>query len=261
MKLKGIDHIYVLHYFKLTDRLEYLKKFFLENDFQDYTVMYGMEKTCIPERVLELYHDPLQAFDKLEIYHGKQHFFTKTMKLTYAEIANAINHMTAWEKMVSAGHKMCLFIEDDIRFDPDFFRKWNEEIYPQMPTHGMDIAYLHYHTTMPELTTVEGRYGLKMKEGRWWFLTPEYQNRTCASYLLPLATAQQFLKEPTFSLAIDNEMMVWHKVSGHRVYWVDPAPLREASGVEYEVSIKEYRFIPMFYDTYTAIEAAGKLPV
>lgn len=233
MKLTGIDHIYVVHYPKLTERLKYITDFFSQHDFKDYTVLYGMDRDAISSRISDLFYNSDLKSDKMEEW-GLGHS-TEWRNLVSAEIANAINHYTGWEKFIHSDYKNALFIEDDIIFQPKFFELWNSLKIPE----DLDIGYLHAHPLFSS-TQVHVAFGVHLQADKWWFRTPDYKNRSCASYYITKKACQQLYDSLVpFALSIDNEMCLIHKKHRQVVYWLEPGLLTEGSYTKYSGSIPD----------------------
>lgn len=224
--------IYICHYVKLKNRIDYLLPELNKNGFSDIEVIYGIDRDNIPPSELEKFtNDPIHMEARRQ--YGYPHPYDIFAPKEKGVIANFLTHIKIWEKIANGEEEWALVLEDDARVDTNYIKLWNKLI-ETIPA-DMDIAYLHDGCGF----TVEGKLGIKTTPGKFWYPCAVKESRTCCSYMISRQTCQTYLSALyPIVLGVDHELNYLQKKYQSNVYWTSPCIFNEGSGMFYASNMR-----------------------
>lgn len=219
--LKGIDHVYILHYHALTERKKFMETRLLENGITNYTFVNGPDRGVLND-MMRVYYDPKLTKERWTRHYEHDRFICTSPP---SVITNAMGHIHALEKMVESGHSVCLMLEDDCILPSNFVDKWNQFGYP-LPK-DLDIGYIHENGWKDITIFYKNLVDVGIPK---WFKIPEYINKTCAAYVMTQNAAELILSQIIpFSMPIDEELTYCAKICDLNVYWMYRGIVEEGS--------------------------------
>ena len=225
MKFPKINHIYIVHCEKLTERYTYLKKVmdkFFPEDY--YTFSVNTHKDTITDDIIEKYYtlDEDTRNKELRIIGEEQQLEKHISK---GNISCAINHLMIWDEVVRSEYSRVLIIEDDILFLEDTLSYMIEIMAEIDNTH--DIVSLEDGAGL----TVD-KMGIELDENKVIYKIENGRMRCTGAYTITkdaCAKLVGFNKKRKFSLEIDMQIWLYGALKIIDVYWSSPTAFTQGS--------------------------------
>jgi len=210
-----IDHIYVVHYKKLTDRKKYLEetlpKFGIPFEFR------SLYDRSSPELFDSKYFDPSEK--NLKVRNSVVHKTNKPCNIGQAVLcdtdrwlgyrANALEHYKIFEHVaLNTNYQNVLILEDDVQFPPHFSSVL-EHILKVLPP-DYDVCYIGNGCNLQLPYHTDSIVGLH----------PQFHSRCTDSYIITKSSAEKFTKTilPFFGAA-DWDLNYVQALHDLKVYW------------------------------------------
>lgn len=202
----NIDKVYIVHYYKLTERKNDIIERLNANGFTNYEFMSNYPRDIIDDNIIKKYFK----------YDG--------IKLNNTQIAISIEHIEIYRDIINKNYKWALILEDDAYFDNNFSFNLNESL----KTLPSDADYCC-------LTDGCGVHHSPIISGTYWY--KNIYTRTVAGYLINNNFCKKILDSIIpFKTAIDNQLNIEISKLGINAYWREPTLISQLSGFKYNKS-------------------------
>lgn len=219
--------VYVAHYPKLENRLVNLRKSLINAGFsdEDIIVSNGICRTQITQQHINslVNHDAAKEMLFRKVVHplaGSP--LLRTTEPAQAYLANFMNHHSIWNSIAHSNDDYSIVLEDDAILAQDFQTLW-PKLLSSIPR-NLDIAYLNAGCQLTPHTA-----GIRTSPDTLWYEIPDKRSRTCCSYLIHKNCAASMASTKQYISHVDWEMVFYHRILKHNVYWCHPCPFLEGS--------------------------------
>jgi len=224
--------IYICHYYKLAERIEYLKNQFKEKNI-NYEVVCGKDRNELKDQDYSIFSTNPDYNKNRSDYSTTRGNYNILNSSESGVAANFLTHIEIWKKISIGADKYSLVLEDDAVFVDNYDEYWNHAIntFPD----DLDIAYLNEGCGF----TIENKLGLKRSSDKIWYKCDIKETRTCCSYIISKNFCKKLLNNLyPIVLGVDHELNYLQKKLNANVYWTAPAIFYEGSGSKYKSSLR-----------------------
>ncbi len=213
-EMKNKIKIYVLHYKKLIERKEHIKK--------------ELNKHCLSYEFYEKY-------DKEELTKEELQLFDNRLK--DSEKSLLYKHINVYKDIIEKNHNCALLFEDDVILDNNFNEKLSKYI-NQLPD-NWDMLFIgngcNLHIPKKELKDNVYIYKKETKNGSTRCTDSYLIRKKCAEKIIKIVNSNNFFVKKPADWWL-NEIL--HKINAH-VYWCEPTIVSQGTQTKlFESSIK-----------------------
>jgi GR25 family glycosyltransferase involved in LPS biosynthesis len=224
--------VYICHYHKLVERIEYLKNQFKEKNI-NYEIVCGKDRNNLTKEDYSIFSNDL-TYNKNRIdFSPKRGNYNILNDSESGVAANFLTHIEIWKKILNGDEEYSVVLEDDAIFVDNYTQHWDKAMntFPE----NLDIAYLHEGCGF----TIENKLGLERNVDKIWYNCNIKETRTCCSYIISKKFCKKLLDNLyPIVLGVDHELNYLQQKLNANVYWTAPAIFYEGSGSNYQSSLR-----------------------
>jgi GR25 family glycosyltransferase involved in LPS biosynthesis len=224
--------VYICHYHKLVERIEYLKNQFKEKNI-NYEIVCGKDRNDLTKEDYSIFSNDMTYNKNRADFSPKRGNYNILNDAESGVAANFLTHIEIWKKILNGDEEYSLVLEDDAIFVDNYTQHWDEAM-NTFPA-DLDIAYLHEGCGF----TIENKLGLERNADKIWYTCNIKETRTCCSYIISKKFCKKLLDNLyPIVLGVDHELNYLQQKLNANVYWTAPAIFYEGSGSNYQSSLR-----------------------